>query len=328
MKVCQLVLSTISLLVVAGLTTSSAQSEQRLLPTYPNIAYAPAEPIQSRGHLLDIYLPPGHGTPGTKPVPVLIWTGGSGWKGDNDKSNAGQVAAQLNPVGIAVVGVSIRSSAQTTFPGQLYDIKAAIRWVRTNAAGFDLDPDRIGIMGGSSGGWAAAMAAVTGDRSELEGKIGTLGVSSAVQAAIAFSAPTDFLPGSAVRYSARSPATLLLGCPPQTCPEKALAASPARYVTGREPPIMILHGELDQKVPNKQGELLYDALEKACSDAAFISLPNAGHGPFDSFLTSDVFREGATIRSTSASGCRVINPTPFKPTWGTIIDFLNRYLRA
>ena len=57
------------------------------------------------------------------------------------------MAAQLNPAGLAVAGVSIRSSAQTTFPGQLYDIKAAIRWLRANAARYDLDPNQIGIHG-------------------------------------------------------------------------------------------------------------------------------------------------------------------------------------
>ena len=328
MTVVRLVLSTFSFLIVVGFTTTPARSEQTSTPTYANIAYASAEPTQSRGHLLDIYLPAGQGAQPTKPVPVLIWTGGSGWKGDNDKSKAGQVAAQLNPAGLAVVGVSIRSSSQTTFPGQLYDIKAAIRWVRANATRYGLDPNHIGIMGGSSGGWATAMAAVTGDRPGLEGKVGTLGVSSAVQVAVTFSAPTDFLPSSIVRYSSTSPASLLLGCLPQDCPKMAVAASPARYVTGKEPPIMILHGELDQKVPNKQGEILFEALEKACSEAVFISLPNAGHGPSDSFLTNDAFREGATFRSTSASSCKAMGPTPFVPTWATVIDFLNRYLRA
>jgi acetyl esterase/lipase len=293
-------------------------------PTHANIAYAPAEPAQSRGHLLDLYLP----AAAAKPVPVVIWTGGSGWKSDNGKERgAGLVAAQLNPAGLAVAGVSIRSSAQTTFPGQLYDIKAAIRWLRANAASYNLDPDHIGIMGNSSGGWTAAIAAVTGDRPELEGTVGTLGVSSAVQAAVAFYPPTDFLAMDA-HDSATSPESQLLGCALQTCPEKARAANPAQYVTGKEPPIMILHGELDRNVPHSQSELLYEALKKTCDEAVFISLPKAGHGPFNAFLTRDAIREGATIRSTSAAGCKVTNPTPFTPTWGTVIEFLNRHLRG
>ena len=80
---------------------------------------------------------------------------------------------------------------------------------------------------------------------------------------------------------------------------------------------MVLHGELDQKVPHNQGELLYEALKKACDEAVFISLPKGGHGQSNSFLTSDAIREGATIRSTSTAGCKVTNPMPFTPTWGS-----------
>ena len=60
----------------------------------------------------------------------------------------------------------------------------------------------------------------------------------------------------------------------------------------------------------------------------FISLPKAGHGPSNDFLTSETTREGATIRSTSTAGCKVTNPTPFTPTWGTVVEFLNRHLRG
>src|SRR4029077_20426281 len=101
------------------------------------------------------------------------------------KQRGGPGAGRLLPAGLAVAGVSIRSSKQTTFPGQLYDIKAAIRWLRANAESYHLDPDHIGIMGDSSGGWTTAIAAVTEHRPELEGKVGTPGVSSAVQAAVA-----------------------------------------------------------------------------------------------------------------------------------------------
>jgi len=82
---------------------------------------------------------------------------------DTGKNRAGTLAAQLNPAGYAVAGVSTRSSSQVKFPGQLHDIKAAIRWLRANAAAYNLDPEHIAIVGDSSGGWTSAMAAVTGD---------------------------------------------------------------------------------------------------------------------------------------------------------------------
>ncbi len=193
------------LVAVTAMEIAAARTVNTPLPTHANIAYAPAKLAQSRGHLLDLYLP----ATAAKPVPVVIWTGGSGWKSDKGKATADLVAAQLNPAGLAVAGVSIRSSAQTTFPGQLHDIKAAIRWLRAHAVSYNLDPDHIGIMGASSGGWAAAMAAVTKDKPELEGKVGKLGVSSAVQAAVAFYPPTDFLAMSGAHDQCR-----VAGIPP------------------------------------------------------------------------------------------------------------------
>ena len=128
-------------------------------PTHANLEYAPAQPPSSNGHKLDLYIPTGK----TGPLPTVIWTGGSAWMADNGKNLAGQLAARLNPAGYAVAGVSIRSSSQVQFPGQLHDIKAAIRWLRANAAKYGLDADRIAIVGDSSGGWTSSMAAVTGD---------------------------------------------------------------------------------------------------------------------------------------------------------------------
>jgi acetyl esterase/lipase len=303
-------------------------------PTHPNLEYAPADPAGSNGHKLDLYIPAN----AAGPLPVVIWTGGSAWLSDAGKSTAGPIAAQLNPAGYAVAGVSIRSSSQVKFPGQLYDIKAAIRWLRKNAAQYRLDADRIAIMGDSSGGWTTAMAAVTGDVPELEGSVGVTGVSSAVQAAVAFYPPTNFLAmdawalrkcsaGALCHDAPDSPESLLVGCAIQTCPDKVKAANPLTYISAADPPILILHGDSDPLVPHNQGEQLYMALNKACRDATFISLPKAGHGSVSGFLTSDSTREAATMRSTSSAGCAVTNPVPYTPNWKTITDFLDRTLR-
>jgi acetyl esterase/lipase len=257
---------------------------------------------------------------------------------DNGKRDAQGLAAQLNPAGYAVAGVSIRSSSQVQFPGQLHDIKAAIRWLRANAATYNLDAKHIAIVGDSSGGWTTAMAAVTGDVPELEGTVGTTGVSSAVQAAVAFYPPTNFLAmdfwslrpcrsGPMCHDSESSPESRLVGCAIQSCPEKVKAASPLTYISPADPPIMILHGDSDQLVPHNQGEQFYMALNKACNDAVFISLPKAPHGNWNGFLTDPALAEAATMRSTSSSGCTVSNPTPVQPTWKTVIGFLDGHMK-
>lgn len=302
-------------------------------PTHAGLAYAPPDPATSNGHQLDLYVP--SGTVGR--LPVVIWTGGSAWMADTGKNTARALAGVLNPAGYAVAGVSIRSSAQVTFPGQLHDMKAAIRWLRANASIYGLDPDRIGIMGDSSGGWTTAMAALTGDAPEMEGIVGTTGVSSAVQVAVAFYPPTNFLDmdgwalrpceGDRCHDAPVSPESRLVGCAIQSCPEAVRAANPARYITPADPPLMILHGNSDPLVPHHQGEQLYMALNKACRDAVFISLPTAGHGPWFGFLTDDRVRAGATMRSTTAAGCVVTNPTLVTPTWPMVIDFLDATLK-
>jgi len=310
-------------------------------PTFGDLDYAPPEPATSVGHKLDLYLP----LPGKTPFPIVIWTAGSAWMGDTGKRQAEIVAAQLLPRGIAVAGVSVRSSSQAVFPAQVHDIKAALRWVRANATKYSLDPNRVGIMGSSSGGWSAVMAASTGNLSHLEGTVGVTGHSSAVQAAVAFYPPTDFLsmdawairkctPGARelgfkegyCHDDETSPESRLIGCAIQRCPGKARAGDPAAYVSVSTAPMMILHGNSDAAVPHNQGERLYMALNKVCRDAVFVSLPGAGHGSVTAFLTDDAVREGATIRSTTADGCTVTNPSLYKPTWQTVINFFEKYL--
>jgi acetyl esterase/lipase len=302
-------------------------------PTHADIDYAPADPVTSNGHKLDLYL----NRDVTRPQPAVIWTAGSAWTSDTGKGGADGIAAQLNPAGYAVVGASIRSSAQVQFPGQLHDVKAAIRWVRANAAKYHIDSDRLAMMGTSSGGWTTAMAALTGDVPELEGAVGTTGVSSRLQVAVAFFPPTDFLAMDAwalqrcaapqCHDDVTSPESRLVGCAIQSCADKTRAANPARYVSDADPPVMILHGGSDARVPHNQGELLYMALNKACHDAVFVSLPKAGHGPWFTFLTDDAVREGATRRSTSSANCAVTNPTLVTPDWKMVIEFLDGYLK-
>ena len=323
---------TVTAFIFLTLGAAFAASAQPPGPSHANLDYAPADPPASNGHKLDLYVPGGGGR-----YPVVIWTAGSAWTADTGKNRAGILAAQLNPAGYAVAGVSVRSSSQVTFPGQLHDIKAAIRWLRANAAKYNLDPKHIAIVGDSSGGWTSAMAAVTGDAPEMEGSVGTTGVSSAVQAAVAFYPPTNFLTMDAwalrkcdpqnCHDEESSPESRLVGCAIQSCPEKVKSASPLSYITAADPPIMILHGNSDQLVPHNRGEQLYMALNKACREAVFISLPKAPHGNWNGFLTDTSLREAATMRSTSSADCSVVNPTPYTPTWRTVLDFLDKYMK-
>jgi acetyl esterase/lipase len=277
-----------------------------------DIAYA--EPV-GRAHLLDLYVPAG------TDLPLIIWTGGSAWLADNGKDSAGRIAEVFNPLGYAVAGVSIRASTQATFPAQLDDIRAAIRFLRANAGTYRVDPERIAVMGDSSGGWTTVMAALNDD---------------GVRVAVAFYPPTDFrrmdeqmLPGACEAFNAAmgstdchndvlSPESRLVGGPIQTSPV-AEKASPLTYVGATSPPVMLLHGGQDPLVPHGQSVLLYEALKAAGAPAAFYSVPAAGHD-LNAVLDPST-QDGTTLR-VFEDGRERVEHTP--PTWQAIEAFIRR----
>ncbi|HKC74795.1 MAG TPA: alpha/beta hydrolase [Chloroflexota bacterium] len=126
--------------------------------------------------------------------PAVIWVHGFGWFAGTRRDNLEiSLCAFLATQGFFTVSIEYRLSDEATFPVQIHDVKAAIRWLRANAAAYSIDPDHIGIWGGSAGGHLAALAGVTGDLPELEGTSGSAGYSSRVQAVVLASAPSDFL---------------------------------------------------------------------------------------------------------------------------------------
>ncbi|MEW9531796.1 cellulose binding domain-containing protein [Microbispora sp. NPDC049125] len=295
-----------------------------------DISYAPAQPAGSRGHQLDLYLP-STGV-GITPRPLLIWHSGSAWSSDDGKTGADAIAAVFNPLGFAVAGVSVRSSGQAIFPAQVYDIKAAIRWLRANAATYQIDPNRIAIMGDSSGGWLTEMATLTGGVTSLEGTIGTTGVSSAVQTGLAFYGPTDFLQmnaqnlptGGLDHNSPASPESLLVGCPIQTCPAAVAQASPLTYVDSNDPPLMFLHGQADFLVPHGQSVLLYNKIKSQCGDATFVSVPAADHMMSQ---VMDPAQYGMQTVRTTTDCTETVGTGTLNPTWANFATFLRGGLK-
>jgi acetyl esterase/lipase len=327
-----LAVSTVSVPAQASTSTASG------VRVITDIAYARPQPPGSQGHLLDLYLPQGT----RRPTPLIIWSHGSGWLAENGRVGADVVASYFNPRGYAVAGVAIRSSSFAQFPGQLYDVKAAIRFLRANAGRYHLDPGRFGIMGESSGGWTAAMAAVTGDVPRLEGDVGVRGPSSRVQAAAPFYPPTDFLqmdpfmlencvPFNQIfgltncHSDPNSPESKLLGCPIQTCPRAVYLADPLTYVSRNDPPLLIFHGQQDLLVPWQQSVLLYDAVRAACGRATLVLLPQGQHGQWNEFLSDPTVMAGAQVRHTG--NCRQSGPRPVNLSWNYLIGFFDQNLR-
>jgi acetyl esterase/lipase len=328
-------MAVVVLLLTALLLVPALARAQEDVKVLRDIPYAPPSPPESRGHLLDLYLPQGI----DQPMPLIIWSSGSAWRSDNAKSGASTIADQFTPLGYAVAGVSIRSSSQAIFPAQLYDGKAAVRWLREHARKHNLDPDRFAIMGNSSGGWLSAIVGTTGGVRELRGDVGwskrSFRYSDRVQAVVDLYGPTDFLKmnssctvtvgcvGVIDHDAPDSPESRLVGCPIQTCPDKVQRANPITYVTTDDPPFMISHGQNDSLVAHDQSVLMYEALRDGCNDVTFFSLP--GHNHEHSYLDSEHLSPGRTVYSShGCQGERVRSGPP--PTWEEIDRFLERTL--
>jgi len=237
--------------------------------------------VGDRRLLLDLYLPP----KGPAPLPVILWVHGGGWR-SGSKGSGGRALPMLER-GFAVVDAGYRLSGEAIFPAQIEDCKAAVRWVRANAAKHGLDPDRIGAWGSSAGGHLVAFLGTAGDVREFDTEANRE-YSSRVQAVCDWFGPTDFLQmdkhsleGSRLIHDApNSPESQLVGGPIQEEPYRSLArkANPITYVTKDDPPFLIMHGDRDMAVPLHQSELLYYALKKAGVDARLYAVKGAGHG--------------------------------------------------
>lgn len=228
--------------------------------------------------LMDLRIPDGSG-----PFPVILYLHSGAWiTGDRKGGPAIRQASR----GYAVASIDYRLAPQSTWPSQIEDCKAAVRWLRANTARFDLDPDRIGVFGTSAGGHLAAVLGTTSDRPELEGLyLGNPQFSTAVKVVVDFYGPTDLLKLDEQKLPCYGldanafymPPSLLMGCPIQQCREKTETANPINYITRDDPPFLIMHGMLDCLVPWQQSQMLYDALHASGLNATLYLLPTAEH---------------------------------------------------
>jgi acetyl esterase/lipase len=165
-----------------------------------------------------------------------------------------------------------------TFPAQIEDVKAAVRFLRANAKKYNLDPERFGAWGGSAGGHLVALLGTSADARDLEGDGPNKDVSSRVQAVCDFFGPTDLVKVAGNSTNANGPISKLLGGLASEKKELAEKANPIAYISKKSPPFLIVHGDKDTTVPVNQGELLHEALQKAGVESTLIVLPGAGHG--------------------------------------------------
>ena len=165
-----------------------------------------------------------------------------------------------------MASINYRLSQHAVFPAQIEDCKAAIRWLRANAAKYHLDPDtyrRLGRIGRRPPGRPAGHHRETSNGNDCEGKGGNLDQSSRVQCVVDWFGPADLTTMGKQADKPGTPVAQLIGGPVQENLEKARKASPLSYVSKDSAPFLIMHGDQDNVVPLGQSEALAEALKKA-----------------------------------------------------------------
>ena len=148
------------------------------------------------------------------------------------------------------VSPDYRLAPHDHFPAPVEDCKAAVRWLRANAAKYKIDPDHIGAVGFASGGHLACMLGVTDKDDGLEGTGGNADQSSRVQAVVSFFGPTDLAAqGLGPGRGRRSNLIPLFGGTADERPEAYRKASPLTYAGKNAAPLLIFHGDKDKMVP-------------------------------------------------------------------------------
>jgi acetyl esterase/lipase len=229
------------------------------------------------------------------PKPLVIWLHGGGWNAGDQRGGAIATPAYRNwpnwlavlaGRGYVVAGVSYRFSSEAHYPAQIQDVKAAVRWLRANAATYGIDPNRVVVWGASAGGQLAAVLGTSCGVPELEGTpVRGAETSSCVQGVVDFYGPTDFkvedsqrLPGSMTHDEPTSANSRYLGCAVQSCPPEQLRLeNPISFVDKSDPPFLIMQGDADTLVPPKQSQILYDALQKAGVKSELVMVHGVNH---------------------------------------------------
>ncbi len=232
---------------------------------------------------LDLYFPE---TTPEKPLPLIVHIHGGGWQGGS-KFPCPVVGMVLK--GYVVASVEYRFSQKAKFPAQIQDCQAAIRWLRANREKYHIDPEKVGVVGGSAGGHLSALVGTSGGTNTFPKIGGNEDQSDRVQAVCDIYGPADFT--TVVKQAAedknvknifqfnspKDPYSSLIGVPLETV-EKSRAVSPVTYVSEDDPPVLILHGTHDALVPYAQSVQFAEGLKADGVPVWLQTLPGSGHG--------------------------------------------------
>jgi acetyl esterase/lipase len=214
---------------------------------------------------------------GGGPFPGVVCIHGGAWKAGK-RQDMERTIEVLAGRGYVAVTVSYRLVPAATFPAQIEDCKAAVRWLRANAQKYRMNPDRIGAVGMSAGAHLACLLGVTDANDGLEGNGGNPDQSSRVQAVVSFFGPTDFTTKNWSEEVEQKTLAPLMGGSFADKADVYKKASPVIYATKDDPPFLFFHGTEDRLVAIRHSRLMAEKLQGLGVPAKVVELEGEGHG--------------------------------------------------
>jgi acetyl esterase/lipase len=233
------------------------------------VAYDHADPLQ----VMDIVRPKDN----SRPHPAVVLIHGGGFRNGSRKGYQ-SLCIRLAKLGYVAATVDYRLAPKAPFPAAVYDVKAAVRYLRANAGVLGIDPNKVGTMGGSAGGHLALFLGVTGNVPEFEGDGPNKGQSSKVQAVADFYGPSDLTKSYGRSVDAAEVLPLFLGGDAYKARALHLRASPLFWVTPDAAPTLAIQGTKDRYVNPEQSVWIIDRLMAVGVDAELEMIAGADHG--------------------------------------------------
>ena len=185
---------------------------------------------------------------------------------------------ELLDAGFTVISLRHGGSPKYLIPEIVADVRRGVRFIRYHAKDWGIDPNRLGVYGGSAGGHLSLMIGLASDNGDATAKEDFMKESDRVAAVVAYFPPVDLRP--LARGLNPPPSGTVLDRFPALNFEKEKAAdySPIVFVTPDDPPTLLIHGDKDDLVNISNSQIIFEAFKKNNVKTDFITIPGAGHG--------------------------------------------------
>jgi acetyl esterase/lipase len=256
----------------AGVPSLTAQEQETEVER--NVIYGM---VSGAALLMDVYRPPEPNGVG------IVWIWGSGWQAPPPyrmwQLKGRGVPQPVLDMGYTVFVINHRGTPMFRYPAAVEDAQRAVRFIRSNAERWSIDPDRLGGWGGSSGAHLVSMLGTMDGDGRPEDPDPVERESSRLQVVVARAAPTELGVFDGPRGIA--PLVSFMGAPPNPNIPTFREASPVTHASPDDAPLLLIHGDADPVVPFEQSELLRAALEEQSAEVELIRVPGGNHGAND-----------------------------------------------